>query len=55
MTVEQLVKSWGSPVDIDCEIVKTRKKETWKYGQTGKNRFANRIYLENGIVIGWKI
>ena len=55
MTVEQLTKSWGSPHDIDCEIVKTRKKETWKYGQTGKNRFANRIYLENGIVIGWKI
>jgi uncharacterized protein len=55
MTVEQLIKSWGSPADIDCEIVKTRKKETWKYVQTGKNRFANRIYLENGIVIGWKI
>jgi len=55
MTVEQLIKSWGSPIDIDCEIVKARKKETWKYVQTGKNRFANRIYLENGIVIGWKI
>jgi uncharacterized protein len=55
MTVEQLIKSWGSPAEIDCEIVKARKKETWKYGQTGKNRFANRIYLENGIVIGWKI
>jgi uncharacterized protein YecT (DUF1311 family) len=55
MTVEQLIKSWGNPADIDCEIVKTRKKETWKYVPTGKNRFANRIYLENGIVIGWKI
>ena len=55
MTVEQLINSWGNPVDIDCEIVKTRKKETWKYVQIGKNRFANRIYLENGIVIGWKI
>jgi uncharacterized protein len=55
MTVEQLIKSWGSPAHVDCEIVKTRKKETWKYVQTGKNRFANRIYLENGVVIGWKI
>ena len=55
MTIEQLIKSWGSPIDIDCEIVKARKKETWKYVQTGKNRFANRIYLENGVVIGWKI
>jgi uncharacterized protein len=55
MTVEQLTKSWGSPADVDCEIVRTRKKETWKYVPTGKNRFANRIYLENGVVIGWKI
>jgi uncharacterized protein YecT (DUF1311 family) len=55
MTVEQLIKSWGCPADVNCEIVKTRKKETWKYVPTGKNRFANRIYLENGIVIGWKI
>jgi uncharacterized protein YecT (DUF1311 family) len=54
MTVQQLIKSWGDPADIDCEIVKARKKETWKYVQTGKNRFANRIDLENGIVIGWK-
>jgi 16S rRNA C1402 N4-methylase RsmH len=54
MTVEQLIESWGSPADIAREIVKARKKETWKYVQTGKNRFANRIYLENGIVIGWK-
>ena len=55
MNVEQLIESWGSPADIAREIVKTRKKETWKYVQTGKNRFANRIYLENEIVIGWKV
>lgn len=55
MTMEQLIESWGNPADIAREIVKTRRKETWKYVQTGKNRFANRIYLENGIVIGWKI
>lgn len=55
MTVEQLLESWGRPVDIDREIFKARSKETWKYVQTGKNRFANRVYLENGIVIGWKV
>jgi hypothetical protein len=54
MTDEQLTDSWGNPVDIGREIVRTKIKETWKYGQTGKNRFRNRVYLENGIVIGWK-
>jgi uncharacterized protein len=54
MTDEQLTDSWGSPVDVGREIIRTKTKETWKYGQTGKNRFRNRVYLENGIVIGWK-
>ena len=54
MTNEQLIESWGSPADRDYEVKKTNTKETWKYGQTGKNRFSNRVYLENGIVVGWK-
>ena len=55
MTAEQLTESRGHPADIGREIIRTRTKETWKYGQTGKNRFQNRIYLEDGIVIGWKV
>jgi len=54
MTEEQLTDAWGSPADVGREIIRTKIKETWKYGQTGKNRFRNRVYLENGIVIGWK-
>jgi hypothetical protein len=54
MTDEQLVESWGGPADKDYEIKKTITKETWKYGQTGRNRFSNRVFLENGVVIGWK-
>jgi uncharacterized protein len=54
MTEEQLTDSWGSPVEVGREIIRTRTKETWKYEQTGKNRYRNRVYLENGIVIGWK-
>jgi uncharacterized protein len=54
MTDEQLIESWGLPADKDTEIKRTTTKETWKYGQTGKNRFNNRVYLESGIVIGWK-
>jgi uncharacterized protein YecT (DUF1311 family) len=54
MTDEQLIDSWGIPDDKDTEIKRATKKETWKYGQTGKNRFSDRVFLENGIVIGWK-
>jgi hypothetical protein len=54
MTEEQLVESRGHPADKDYEVRRSITKETWKYGQTGKNRFSNRIFLENGIVTGWK-
>lgn len=54
MSEPQLLDSWGSPVEVGREVVRDKVKETWKYGQTGKNRFLNRVYLENGIVIGWK-
>lgn len=54
MSEEQLAESWGAPVDRDYEVKKAKTKETWKYGQTGKNRFSNRVYLEDGIVVGWK-
>jgi uncharacterized protein len=54
MTEEQLLESRGSPVDKDYEVRKSTRKETWKYGQVGKNRFSNRVFLENGIVTGWK-
>lgn len=54
MTAEMLTDSWGSPVDRDREVYKTRTTETWKYGQTGKNRFKHRVVVENSIVVGFK-
>jgi len=53
-TSEQLEESFGKPVEIDEKILKTKSKEVWKYNQTGKGRFALRITLENGEVIGWE-
>jgi hypothetical protein len=55
MTEDQVVESWGAPVDVDDEIRKSTRKQTWKYTQTGKNRFARKVFLENGVVIGWKV
>ncbi|MGE8131681.1 hypothetical protein ACQKQD_32510 [Methylobacterium sp. NPDC080182] len=54
MTAEMLTDSWGRPVDRDREVYKTRTTETWKYGQTGKNRFKNRVVVENDVVVGFK-
>jgi len=53
-TSEQLRDSLGNPVDIDEKILKTKKKEIWKYNPQGGNRFGLRITLDDDVVIGWE-
>ncbi len=52
-TSEQLIDSLGNPLDIDEKILKTKKKEIWKYHSDGRNRFRLRITLEQDLVVGW--
>lgn len=54
MTAEQLGESWGEAEETEQSRHKNIIKETWKYGQFGKNRFENRIFLEDLKVAGWK-
>lgn len=54
MTTEQLLDSWGRPEDIDEKVFKTKTKETWKYGNNGKNRYRQRVYIEDSYVVGWQ-
>jgi len=55
MTADQLVDSRGRPVEIGQEIKKQMTRETFKYDQTGRNQFRTRVYVENGVVVGWKL
>lgn len=52
-TAEQLLDSLGPPEDTDEKILKTKKKETWKYHHQGGNRYSLRIILDDDVVVGW--
>jgi hypothetical protein len=52
-TSEQLRDSLGQPAEVDRKVMKTKIREVWKYFKTGKRRYALRITLENGVVVGW--
>jgi hypothetical protein len=52
-TEEMLVESLGPPAEVDKQVLKTKRKEVWKYGETRKNQFSLRITLENGRVVSW--
>jgi hypothetical protein len=53
-TAEQLIDSIGKPADIDVKVLKTKKKEVWKYNHKGGNRYGLRITLDNDTVVGWE-
>ena len=54
MTKEMLLEAWGEPDDLQEERVRSTIKQTWKYDQVGVNRYENRVYLENDVVVGFK-
>ncbi|HIF9205200.1 TPA: DUF2845 domain-containing protein [Photobacterium damselae] len=53
-TSEQLIDSLGYPIDVEQKILKTKKKEIWKYSHQGGNRYGLRITLDNDLVVGWE-
>lgn len=50
---EQLLDSLGPPHAVDKQLLKTKRKEIWKYHEVRKNQFQLRITVENGNVVGW--
>ncbi len=52
-SAEQLFDSLGEPEDIDTKVLKTKKKEIWKYDHEGGNRYGLRITLDDDVVVGW--
>jgi hypothetical protein len=52
-TTEQLRDSLGNPPSKDDNLLKTRKREVWKYHPSGRNRYRLRITLDNDVVVAW--
>jgi hypothetical protein len=52
-TAEQLRDSFGNPLDIDEKVLKTKRREIWKYVRKGKNRYGLKFTVENGVLVGW--
>jgi len=52
-TEGQLIDALGSPAEVDRKVLKTMRREIWKYGRMSARRFRLRIIVENGTVAGW--
>ena len=53
MTAEQLRDSWGEPIAVEQKVMKTRVREVFKYKPLGKNRFRDKVTLDDGVITGW--
>lgn len=54
-TTVQLIQSWGVADHEDVKVLKTKKKEIWKYDKIGKNRYRKTVTIEDYVVVGWEI
>ena len=52
-TSEQLIDSLGNPHGVDRKLLKTIKREIWKYNPRGTNRYGLRITLDDDVVMTW--
>lgn len=43
----------GDPVSIEEKVLKTKVKQVFKYRHVGRERYRDKVMLEDGIVIGW--
>lgn len=53
-TLPMLIEALGPPVDRDEKVMKTKHRLTLKYHHQGGNRFALRVFVEDGLVVGWE-
>lgn len=53
MTKDQVLASWGEPLDIVKRIYKWEEYEDWFYGNALKGN-DKYVYFKDGIVINWR-
>ena len=52
-TADQLRDSLGTPHAVEVKLLKTRRREIWKYHNYEAKRYRTRITLDDGIVTTW--
>ena len=53
-TNEQLLDAIGNPPSVDNVLMKTRRREVWKYQPNGRNRYRLRITLDDDVVVSYE-
>jgi hypothetical protein len=53
-TAEMLREALGEPAALDERVMKKKTRHVYKYGPQGGKRYALRVTLDDGVVVGWE-
>ncbi len=53
MTEEMVIDALGQPLDVDEKVLKTKTKRTLKYNQLTARTYGVKVFLDDGVVVGW--
>lgn len=53
-TAEMVIEALGRPVDVDERVLNAQMSQVWKYRPLGHNRYGLRVFIDNGVVVGWE-
>ena len=51
---DMVLAGLGQPASVDEKVLKSKTKHTLKYYPGPSGRFGLCIFIENGVVVGWK-
>ena len=54
-SAEAVLDSLGEPHTVQNLPRKTKRKEIWKYGHEGGNRYRLRVVLDDDVVVDWTL
>lgn len=53
-TAEMVHAMLGAPENVASKVLKTKKRDVWKYNRIGARRYGLQVTLENDVCVGWE-
>jgi len=53
-TAEMIHEMLGTPENVSSKVLKTLKRDVWKYNRLDARRYGLQVTLENEVCVGWK-
>jgi hypothetical protein len=53
-TAEMIHEMLGAPENVSSKVLKTLKRDVWKYNRLDARRYGLQVTIENDVCVGWE-